>query len=45
MATDITKPGIIPMLIEECRDHGFNPFHVKKNSRGYIYNRYAYILS
>jgi 3-hydroxyacyl-CoA dehydrogenase len=41
MGTNITKPNIISHLIEKCKEHGFNPFHVKKNSNGYIYNRYV----
>lgn len=28
--------------MEQCKAHGFTPFHVKKNSNGYIYNRYLY---
>jgi 3-hydroxyacyl-CoA dehydrogenase len=40
MGTNITKADIIPRLMKECQEHGFNPFHVKKNSSGYIYNRY-----
>lgn len=39
MGTKITDPKIIPLLMKECKEHGFNPFHVKKNSSGYIYNR------
>ncbi|KAH8753967.1 hypothetical protein BGZ57DRAFT_833000 [Hyaloscypha finlandica] len=39
MGTNITKPDIIPRLMKQCREHGFNPFHVKKSSSGYIYNR------
>ncbi|KAL1960133.1 hypothetical protein VTO42DRAFT_305 [Malbranchea cinnamomea] len=34
-----TDPSIITLLIEQCRDHGFSPFHVKRDSLGYIYNR------
>ncbi|OAP63782.1 hypothetical protein AYL99_03009 [Fonsecaea erecta] len=34
-----TDPAIIPLLMEQCREHGFSPFHVKKDSMGYIYNR------
>jgi 3-hydroxyacyl-CoA dehydrogenase len=29
----------IELLMERSREHGFNPFHVKKDSLGYIYNR------
>ncbi|KAH9219326.1 3-hydroxyacyl-CoA dehydrogenase [Leptodontidium sp. 2 PMI_412] len=39
MGSNITKSEIIPRLMEECRNHGFEPFHVKKDSNGYIYNR------
>ncbi|KAH7323916.1 3-hydroxyacyl-CoA dehydrogenase [Rhexocercosporidium sp. MPI-PUGE-AT-0058] len=39
MGSNITKSEIIPRLMEECRNHGFEPFHVKKESNGYIYNR------
>lgn len=42
MGTHITKPKIIPRLMRECKEHGFSPFHVKKNSNGYIYNRYVH---
>lgn len=41
MGSNITKSEIIPRLMEECRNHGFEPFHVKKDSNGYIYNRYV----
>ena len=34
-----SDPGIIPLLMQKCREHGFSPFHVKKDSMGYIYNR------
>jgi len=39
MGTKITDPEIISLLMKECKEHGFNPFYVKKNSSGYIYNR------
>ncbi|KAH6661985.1 hypothetical protein B0J14DRAFT_611394 [Halenospora varia] len=39
MGTDITEPGVISMMMRECKAHGFSPFHVKRPSRGYIYNR------
>ncbi|EFW21875.1 hypothetical protein D8B26_001992 [Coccidioides posadasii str. Silveira] len=39
MASPKTKPLIIQRLISECKDHGFSPYHAKKNSTGYIYNR------
>ena len=31
--------------MELSRKHGFMPFHVKKDSTGYIYNRYFAMLS
>lgn len=34
-----TDPAAISLLLEQCRTHGFSPFHVKKDSIGYIYNR------
>ena len=40
MGSTITKSEIITRLMKECQYHGFDPFHVKKNSNGYIYNRY-----
>jgi 3-hydroxyacyl-CoA dehydrogenase len=36
-----TDPSLIPLLMEQCRLHHFEPFHVRQNSTGYIYNRYA----
>lgn len=34
-----TDPVCISTLLQECRVHGFQPFHVKRDSMGYIYNR------
>ena len=34
-----TDPSIIRLILEECKAHGFSPFHVQKSSIGYIYNR------
>ncbi|ETI29304.1 hypothetical protein G647_01757 [Cladophialophora carrionii CBS 160.54] len=39
MGHENTDPGVIPLLMQQCREHGFSPFHVKKDSMGYIYNR------
>jgi 3-hydroxyacyl-CoA dehydrogenase len=39
MGSDVTEPEIISRLMTACKEHGFTPFHVKKNSTGYIYNR------
>ncbi|KAK5082342.1 hypothetical protein LTR05_007488 [Lithohypha guttulata] len=34
-----TDPEHISTLMKQCADHGFKPFHVKRESTGYIYNR------
>lgn len=39
MGSSKTRPEIISRLMEETRQHGFSPFHVRKTSTGYIYNR------
>ncbi|KAK5239072.1 hypothetical protein LTR99_006705 [Exophiala xenobiotica] len=39
MGSTKTKPEIITLLMEETKKHGFSPFHVRKTSTGYIYNR------
>ncbi|KAK2799597.1 hypothetical protein FQN50_008435 [Emmonsiellopsis sp. PD_5] len=39
MGHNETDPSLIPLLFEQCREHGFSPFHVKQKSIGYIYNR------
>ncbi|KIV83066.1 hypothetical protein PV11_05126 [Exophiala sideris] len=39
MGSSITRPEIISLLMEETKKHGFSPFHVRKNSTGYLYNR------
>ncbi|KAH8704974.1 3-hydroxyacyl-CoA dehydrogenase [Talaromyces proteolyticus] len=39
MGSEQTKPEIIDLLMEETRKHGFQPFHVRRQSTGYIYNR------
>jgi hypothetical protein len=41
MGSNVTDPEIISRLMAACKEHGFTPFHVKKNSTGYIYNRSA----
>jgi 3-hydroxyacyl-CoA dehydrogenase len=41
MGSEETKPDIITRLMEETRQHGFEPFHVRRTSTGYIYNRYG----
>lgn len=35
-----TKAKHIDLLMERCKSHSFQPFHVKRDSIGYIYNRY-----
>ncbi|KIX06489.1 uncharacterized protein Z518_04465 [Rhinocladiella mackenziei CBS 650.93] len=34
-----TEPASISLLIQQCREHGFSPFHVKQDSMGYIYKQ------
>ncbi|KAJ5555649.1 hypothetical protein N7535_008082 [Penicillium sp. DV-2018c] len=34
-----SKPALIELMLSQCKEHGFSPFHVKRNSIGYIYNR------
>ncbi len=36
-----TDPYCIDVMMEQCKLHGFAPFHVKGDSLGYIYNRYV----
>jgi 3-hydroxyacyl-CoA dehydrogenase len=39
MGHETTDPAAVTLLLDECQRHGFSPFHVKKDSMGYIYNR------
>ncbi|OBT58317.1 hypothetical protein VE04_01787 [Pseudogymnoascus sp. 24MN13] len=39
MGHNETDPSLIALLLEQCKAHGFSPFHVKQSSIGYIYNR------
>lgn len=41
MPSPETRPDIVSRLMSETKEHGFEPFHVRKTSTGYIYNRYA----
>ncbi|KAJ6178684.1 hypothetical protein N7519_009145 [Penicillium mononematosum] len=34
-----SDPKLIDLVLEQCKEHGFSPFHVRENSIGYIYNR------
>lgn len=34
-----TDPSLITLLLEQSKLHGFSPFHVRKSSIGYLYNR------
>ncbi|KAJ5124825.1 uncharacterized protein N7515_008650 [Penicillium bovifimosum] len=34
-----SDPKLIKLMLSQCKEHGFSPFHVKKDSIGYIYNR------
>lgn len=39
MGAESTRPEIIDRLMQESAAHGFQPFHVRRSSTGYIYNR------
>ncbi|KAJ4156675.1 hypothetical protein NW754_008316 [Fusarium falciforme] len=39
MGHETTNPSYIPLMMEQCKAHGFSPFEVKSPSMGYIYNR------
>ncbi|OCK80945.1 NAD(P)-binding protein [Lepidopterella palustris CBS 459.81] len=39
MASKHTQPDFIKVMMEQCRSHGFSPYHVRNGSTGYIYNR------
>ncbi|TQS33791.1 hypothetical protein Golomagni_05852 [Golovinomyces magnicellulatus] len=39
MGHSTTDSVHIDTMMKECTMHGFHPFHVKKPSMGYIYNR------
>ncbi|KAF4993910.1 hypothetical protein FGRMN_6157 [Fusarium graminum] len=39
MGHETTDPAHITLMMDQCKAHGFSPFHVKKPSMGYIYNR------
>jgi len=39
MGSSRTKPELIPFMMSQCTKHGFSPFHVKRDSLGYMYNR------
>ena len=39
MGLDDTRKGIITRLMQETKAHGFQPFHVRHQSTGYMFNR------
>jgi 3-hydroxyacyl-CoA dehydrogenase len=39
MGHEKTDPEVVSLLLDQCKRHNFSPFHVKKDSMGYIYNR------
>lgn len=39
MGSGNTRPEIVALLMKEAAAHGFQPFHVRRSSTGYIYNR------
>ncbi|KAJ5781068.1 hypothetical protein N7457_006228 [Penicillium paradoxum] len=34
-----SDPALVELVLAQCKEHGFSPFHVKQDSIGYIYNR------
>lgn len=40
-----TNPAHIDLMMTQCAAHGFEPFHVRSPSMGYLYNRYKHILT
>jgi hypothetical protein len=45
MGHDETEESFISLMLEQCKVHGFSPFHVRQSSIGYIYNRYDPVIS
>jgi 3-hydroxyacyl-CoA dehydrogenase len=41
MGNTDTPQKTIDLVMEQCRMHGFQPFEVKRESTGYIYNRFV----
>jgi len=39
MGHDNTNPACVDLMMDRCLQHGFEPFRVKQDSMGYIYNR------
>lgn len=39
MGHETTQQPLIQLMLEQTAEHGFQPFHVKKPSMGYLYNR------
>lgn len=40
MGHEGTSESVVETLMTECKMHGFTPYRVKRNSTGYLYNRY-----
>lgn len=40
MGHDATNKAHVDTMMKQCAAHGFQPFHVKSPSMGYLYNRY-----
>lgn len=41
MGHESTDPKHIDLMMSRCAAHGFDPFHVRSPSMGYLYNRYV----
>lgn len=41
MGHETTDPAHIELMMEQSAAHGFEPFHVKSQSMGYLYNRFV----
>lgn len=39
MGHSSTDPAVVDLMMSRCAEHGFEPFRVKQDSMGYIYNR------
>lgn len=40
MGHEGTHAPYIDLMMKRCAEHGFDPFHVRSQSMGYLYNRY-----
>lgn len=42
MGHETTDLSHIELMMTQCAAHGFEPFHVRSPSMGYLYNRYVH---